>query len=108
MSDADIEVSVEQEEEEQQETQGEPESTQDAQPSTSQTAKGRKVSKRAAATRPGPGSVKAGAIAGTVNFTWYSPFVLSMLPSSTIACRQHHHSGCRGLCKVLKLIKYQT
>ena len=64
MSDADIEVSVE-EEEQQQETQGESESTQDEQPSTSQAAKGKKGSKRAAANRPGHGSVKAGAIAGT-------------------------------------------
>lgn len=57
MSDADIEVSVEEEDEQQ--------ATQDEQPGTSQTAKGKKGSKRAAANRPGPGSVKAGAIAGT-------------------------------------------
>ena len=72
MSDADIEVSVE-EEEQQQETQGEPGSTQDEQPSTSQAAKGRKGGKRAAAIRPGPGSVKAGAIAGTPDFKANSP-----------------------------------
>ena len=80
ISDADIEVSVEGEEP-QQETQGVPESTQDEQPGTSQSAKGKKGSKRAAANRPGPGSVKAGAIAGTPNFsantTWFSTFVLS-------------------------------
>ena len=76
MSEADIEVSVE-EEEQQQEIQGEPESPQDEQPSTSQTAKGRKGSKRAAAIKPGPGSVKAGAFAGTPNFTGYNVFVLS-------------------------------
>lgn len=59
MSDADIEVSVDE-----QETQDGPELTQDEQPGTSQAAKGKKGSKRAAAVRPGPGSVKAGGIAG--------------------------------------------
>ncbi|KAL3143752.1 hypothetical protein ABBQ32_003584 [Trebouxia sp. C0010 RCD-2024] len=55
MSDADIEVSVDE-----QETQDEPESTQES----SQAAKGKKGSKRAVAIRPGPGSVKAGGVAG--------------------------------------------
>ena len=67
MSDADIEVSVE-EEEQQQETQGDPESTQDEQPGLSQRAKGKKGSKRAAAIKPGPGSVKAGGVAGEFCF----------------------------------------
>lgn len=59
VSDGDIEVSVKE-----QETQDEPESSPDEQADTSQAAKGKKGSKRAAASRPGPGSVKAGGIAG--------------------------------------------
>lgn len=92
MSDADIEVSVEEEDEQQ--------ATQDEQPGTSQSAKGKKGSKRAAANRPGPGSIKAGAIAGT-------SCCLSCYSANSILVQSHacqSNSGAQTISKQCLLL----